>query len=238
MKNILITRNKKQSSELSDYLKKNNYNVFIEPLFSVRCLQVNQDFAFLNIDKKKCSLIITSANSIPAILAIKFPKSVKIFAVGKKTAQKLAKKGFNNVEFSKKNSAQSLKELIINSKIEKTAQLIYFHGTIINLDFKIELGYYGFKVYNFLSYKTKENKVFSKNLLKFTKKNNFDEVLIFSKNSLEIFFKLIENHRLSPYFFNSTILCFSKEIYKLAKKYGFQKVKLFNQNKILRNFYD
>lgn len=238
MKNILITRSKKQSSELSNYLKKNNYNVFIEPLFSVTYLQISHDFACLNIDKKNCALIITSANSIPAILAIEFPKNIKIFAVGKKTAQKLVLQGFNNVEFSKKNSAQSLKELIINSKIQKTTHLIYFHGVIISLDFKIELGYCGFKVYSFLSYKTTEKKAFSKNLLKFIEKNNFDEILIFSKNSLEIFFKLVENHCLLPYFINSIILCFSEEIYKLAKKYGFQKVKLFNQNKILRNFYD
>lgn len=233
MKNILITRPKEQGKEIADLLEWQGFATFIEPLFSVEKTLLKQKFS-----KQISAIIITSANACENIINSDFPKNIKIFAVGKKTAQKLIEAGFENIVFPKTNSAIALKNLIAKTHKDKTGLILYFHGSIMSLDFAKALEKYDLKVQNICAYETHEMKNFSAEFLKFAKKNPCNQVLIFSQNSAKIFFNLAKKHNLLEYFSHSQILCLSDKILRSVKKFGFKKVKTFAEIPILKNFYD
>ncbi|MES2961223.1 MAG: uroporphyrinogen-III synthase [Pseudomonadota bacterium] len=214
-------------------LEQEGFSTFCEPLFSVKKISSGQ-----KIPGKISAIIISSSNACDAIIDFGLPKDVKIFAVGKKSAQKLIEVGFKNVEFAPKNSAESLLNLIIESEENKSTPILYFHGSIVSLDFKKELEKSGFKVENILSYETQEMPNFSAELLQFIKNNSFDQVLLFSQNSAKIFFKLAAKHNLLEYFKDAQLLCLSEKILHDVRNYGFTNSATFDQFPILNNFYD
>lgn len=233
MKNVLVTRPKETADEITRLLESGGYNVFVEPLFFVEKLEV--------APKKSAEIsavIITSANACFALKTSGISKDVKIFAVGKKTAQKLREDGFNNIAVSPKNAAGPLKDLIIETHHDKSGLILYFHGSVTSLDFTAELKKSGFNARDILAYKTTEHKNFSEDFLNFAAKNSFDEILIFSQNSAEIFFNLAKKHNLLEYFSNARILCLSEKILSCMKNFGFKNLSLFSEIPILKNFYD
>jgi uroporphyrinogen-III synthase len=143
-----------------------------------------------------------------------------------------------SLAFAPKNSAESLLDLIIKSEENKSAPMLYFHGSIVSLDFKRELEKLGFKVENILAYETQELANFSDELLQFVKNNSFDQVLLFSQNSVRIFFKLAAKHNLLEYFKDAQLLCLSEKILHDVRNYGFINSATFDQFPILNNFYD
>jgi len=188
MKNILITRSKNRSKKLKEALEILGYQVFIEPLFSIKKISVS--FNFLEQDSKEISnILISSANAIYVLKELNIRKEATIYAVGSTTAEKIKKLGYNNVLYPKKSSGLELYKIIIENV---NPQIIhYFHGEKISFDFKRKLQKKGFEIKNFEVYKTSEIKNFSKNLRDFIVNHKFDEILIFSQNSLEIFNKII-----------------------------------------------
>jgi uroporphyrinogen-III synthase len=165
MKQLLITRHQSRSREIADLLQKENFSVFCEPLFSVK--KISNQISLSQIS----AVILTSANAIPALIEAGIKKDVKIFTVGKITAEKLRKKGFKNLIISVTNSAKSLVVEIAASKPERSLPMLYFHGSIITLDFATELKNFGIEVKKILAYETKEKKSFSKEAKSFFKKN-------------------------------------------------------------------
>ena len=232
MVNILITRQENQAKELAELLGQEGYNSFVEPLFEVKTL----DLSDYSLKKSPSFVIITSANAIFALNQFKIDKNTKIYAVGSKTAQKIAEIGYKNIVSTQKYSALALKNLICDNQQEKTG--IYLCGSIITIDFSKELQEFGFEIEKILAYKIIESKNLSKQLLKFSEKNNFDIVLLFSQNSAIIFFNLAKEYNLLDYFNNSKILCLSKKIFLQVKALGFQNVAEFKDFKILKEFYD
>ncbi len=231
MTNVLITRSYKNSFELNKTLSADGFKIFCEPLFKVKKLgdvKFNNNFS---------AVIISSSNACDAVINSGFSKDIKIFSVGKKTAQNLSLAGFYNISIAPNNSAESLKNMIIKEG-NRDAKILYLHGSIVTLDFAEELAKNDFKVEKILVYETQENSCFSWELLEKTKSDKFDQILIFSKNSARIFFKLATKHNLLEYFLESQILCFSKEILDEAKNLGFKKCKTFSDLPILANFYD
>jgi len=236
MKNILITRPKNQAKEIAQFLDNQGFQTFIEPLFSLEKLAVNKVVA--PIISQISAILITSANACEAVLDSDLPKNIKIFAVGKKTAQKLIENGFNNIVFPQENSAVSLKELIIETHKDKSGLILYFQGSNITLDFKSELEKFDFKVQNILSYRTFEMESFSADFLQFSKQNSFNYVLLFSQNNAKTFFKLVKKHNLLEYFATSRILCLSEKILADVKNIGFKNSTTFGEIPILKKFYD
>lgn len=231
MKQLLITRRQSQSREIVDLLQKENFSVFCEPLFSVKKI------------KNKISLpqfsavILTSANAILALEKAAVKKDVKIFTVGKITAKKLRKKGFKNLVISAKNSAQSLVTEIAANKANSSLPLLYFHGSVVTLDFATELKKFGIEVKKILAYETKEKRNFSKEAKKFFKKNRCDYALIFSQNSLRIFAALAKKNNLLEYFSAAKLLCLSPKILEEAGRFGFKNCGLFQEIPTLSKFY-
>jgi uroporphyrinogen-III synthase len=234
MKSVLITRPKNQSQEISQFLEKQGFSAFIEPLFLIEKIDSRIKFS----DEKVSAVIITSSNACEALIDYDLSKEVKVFAVGKKTAQKLQEKGFKNIHISHENSADDLKNLIIETHNNKLGLILYFHGSITSLDFEKELQDFGFKVKKILAYKTHEVENFSPEFLRFSLNKPFDHVLIFSQNSAKIFEKLARKHNLLEYFKGSQLVCLSEKILFDVKNFGFQNSITFKQFPILNKFYD
>jgi len=235
MKNILITRSKIRSKKLKEALEILGYRVFVEPLFSIKKTLVELDFLKQNTPKIS-NILISSANAIYVLNELNIPKETTIYAVGSSTADKIKKLGYNNIFYPKKSSGLELYKIIIKNL---NPQIIhYFHGEKISFDFKKKLQKKGFEIKDFEVYKTSEIKNFSKNLRDFSINNKFDEILIFSQNSLEIFNKISKKYNLIEYFNCSSIICLSKKIEKNAQKIGFTKTQIFQKNPVLNKFYD
>ncbi len=230
MKNILITRSKNRSKKLKKALEALGYKVFIEPLFSVK-----KTFCAKNLLQKKTpditNILISSANAIYILRELNIPKEIPIYAVGASTANKIKKLGYKNIFYPKKSAGLELYKIIIKNLKPQTMH--YFHGEKISFDFKTKLQKKGFEIENFEVYKTREIKNFSKELRNFSMNNKFDEILIFSQNSLEIFDRLSTKHNLLEYFNYSNIICLSTKIANIAQKIGFKKTQIFHKNPVL-----
>lgn len=216
MKNILITRSAKTSAKLIQTLKGRGFNVFCEALFSVEKLTTGI------VSTPVSAAIITSLNACSALEYSKIEKETKIFTVGKKTAEELRHLGFNNIILSPQNSAESLFDLVEKEK----GKILYFRGSLISFDFAKKSK----NIEEIRAYKTHEIEDFSAEFKKLLQEEIFDEVLIFSKNSLEIFHKLITKHNMLEYFTNSQMLCLSQQILKRAKELGFKKISTFQND--------
>lgn len=237
MKNILITRPKEQSQELAQFLANHGFKPFIEPLFTVEKLDVKAQLSSLK-KSEISAVIITSANAVFAVVESDLPRDIKIFAIGKKSAQKLLEIGFKNVVFSPENSAESLKKLIIKNQHDKSGFILYFHGSVISLDFKKTLAKFGFKVKKILAYKTTGIKFFSDEFLEFSRKNSFEKVLIFSQKNAKNFVNLVRKFNLLEYFGSARILCLSQKILSEIEKSDLKNSATFSELPILSKFYD
>ena len=235
MKNILITRSQNRSKKLKDTLEYLGFKVFIEPLFSIKKNLLDIDLLKKEVPQIS-NILISSANAIYVLQKLKIPKETPIYAVGLSTATKIKTLGYKNIFYPQKSSGQELYKIIINNL--EPQKIHYFHGEKISFDFKNKLQKKGFEIKDFEVYKTCEIKKFSKELMSFNKNNKFDEILIFSQNSLEIFNRMCKKHNLVEYFNYSNIICLSKKIAKNAQKIGFKNTQIFHKNSVLNKFYD
>ncbi len=244
---ILITRPKDQAQRIAQHLEKSGFHVFIEPTFSVQKIDLKNYFLTKNFANKKIqAIILTSGNAaevaFEAIDFLGFKKDLKIFAVGKKTAEIFADNGFKNIVVSERNSAEDLKNLILNdrelSNKKSEEILLYFCGEIITLDFKFQLENQGFEVEKIPSYKIIEEENFSENFLDRIKESHFDFVLLYSKNSARHFCELVKKYNLLEYFQDSKILCLSEKILSSLRNFGFKNSSTFDEIPILKKFYD
>lgn len=235
MKNILITRSSKKCQKILPYLQKHGCETIFQPLFSVK----KNFFSTSEISPLKThakNIIISSANAIFILKHLNISKNTKIFAVGTITANKIKKLGYKNVVHPNKSSGEDLMKLIVQQ--DKNQEFLYFHGEKISFDFNHHLQKNQYIINSFKVYSTREIKKFSQNLMFFIKNHKFDEVFIFSQNSLNIFFNNIIDHNLVEYFKSSKIICMSKKIASNAKKIGFLNVDTFANHHILSKFYD
>lgn len=239
---ILITRPRDQAQRIVNYLEENYFEVFVEPTFAVEKISVTNLPNLNNI--KVQALILTSTNAaevaFEAAQIFAFAKDLKIFAVGKKTAEIFADNGFTNIIISEKNSAQDLETIIFFDRSLKKSggNILYFCGEIVTIDFATELASQGFEVQKILSYKISESKNFSDDFILRVKNSPFDFVLLYSKNSARHFFELVKEHNLLEYFESSQLLCFSEKVCSFVKHLGFKNSATFSAIPTLKKFYD
>lgn len=221
-KNIIITRPKEQSKALIEHVAKQNQNVICESIFEVE----NLDFLLAKNDFS--ALIISSVNASWALESIGFDKNIKIFTIGKKLAQGLQEKGFENLE-----TAENAKNLA--QKIAKfDGKILYLRGEKITFDFAEKFKNVNEKIV----YKIIANACFSAGFLDFCSQNPPPEILIFSKNSADIFINLAKKHHLLEFFFQSKMVCLSEEIRQYLENQGFSQNEIFAENLIVKNFYN
>ncbi len=246
-KSVLITRPKDQAQEIVQYLENQGFEVFVEPTFLVQKISLEKLDALRDLSQKKIqALILTSSNAADVALKaaeiLGLSKEIKIFAVGKKTAQKFLAAGYENVICSAQNSAADLVKIILSDRkilSQKNQEiLLYFCGEFVTVDFKAELEKAGVTVEKILSYKIVEESNFSENFLAKIKKLQFDFVLLYSKNSAQHFCELSQKHNLLEYFRSPRILCLSEKILSVLRNFGFKNSATFDEIPILKKFYD
>ncbi|MBU6339525.1 MAG: uroporphyrinogen-III synthase [Rickettsiales bacterium] len=243
-KSILITRPQDQAQEIAKYLQNHDFEVILEPIFSAETLPVSE-ITLRNLQNQNiAAIVITSQNAasttFETIKKLNLNKNIKIFAVGRKTAQIFLSQGYKNVVFSAKNSAKNLRNLILQDLeiIKKKALSLYFCGEILSLDLQEELAKFEIKLEKIISYKIIEKISFSDEFLQKTKVSQIDFIMIYSKNSIKILLQLLKKHDLFESLKNSKILCLSKNIESFAQSLGFDNVSSFDEIKILKKFYE
>jgi len=229
---ILITRDYENSLELSQNLQNKGFKSIIFPLFTI----ITKKFAifdkiFLKFYQKSKTILISSSNAIPYLEKLNFDRNIKIFAVGQKTADKLLKLNYKNIQIAQ-NSAKSLLNLAYK-KVNKTDLVIYLSGKIITQDLAKNLRKEGYKTKRIICYHTKEQKYLPKNIIDKIKSGKINDVTIYSQNTLNIFYKLLSKYNLLEYCKIINLLCFGDKIIDCANKIGFTNSK--NIQKILEN---
>lgn len=222
MKNIVITRPQEQSKALANYIERQNHKAICEPIFVVENLH------FLLEKNDFSALIITSINARDALEKIAPAKEIKIFTIGKKLAQSLQEKGFYNLEIAE--NAKNLAQKIANFE----GKILYLRGEKITFDFAEKFNFVSEKIV----YKIIANPSFSAGFLDFCSQNSIHEVLIFSKNSADIFINLAKKHDLLEFFFQSKIVCLSEKIRQYVENQGFTQNEIFAENLIVKSFYE
>ncbi len=238
------------SSRLNPYpkstvkqLKNLGFDLISEPLFKVTKIKFDHNkFNQANLQ----AIIFTSANACSTIINLNLAKNLKIFAIGKASANQLKRAGYNNIFYSNKKDAKSLKELILEKLDPDMGKIAYFCGESITLDFKLELEKQEFKVDKILSYKltaiTNLSQKFQEKLLA----NQISQILLYSKNSAEVFFNLfqplITKYQLSKTDLKAIkISCFSDQILlkvqnlKKALSLDFIKAESFFDDKLFKD---
>jgi len=237
LKKILITRSKERSQDLNVFLIKNGYQTFNETLFD----EFDLDFLVEDFSKIKI-VLITSFYGAKAILKANISKNALIFAVGKFSCQELVKAGYQNIKYPQLASAKNLHDYILNEQfLDKKTSIYYFRGQEIAFDFKTKLEDLDYKINEIICYKINPKDKFSPELIGFTQQEKFDEVLLYSKNSALIFYKLVKNHNMLEYFKNSKILCISEELADFLRETAgdyFLKIASFDNSKLLKKFYE
>ena len=227
---ILITRDQEKSLTLSKALQNKGFKTIIFPLFRVLSNKISffQNIIF-KINSKNIVFVISSSNSINYLEQIKLNKNIPIFSIGENTTKNLEKLGYKNIKTAQ-NSAVSLLKLVKNS-ISKKNLVIYLSGEIITLDVAKKLKEDGFKAKKNISYKIVEQQFLSDEIIAKIQNNQITQVVIYSKNTLKIFNKLLSKHNLLEYCKVIKLLCLSNEIINYSREIGFPKSE--NINKIL-----
>ena len=203
--------------------------IFYEEILQITTLNtfIIQDFLSRqqnNID----GIIISSQHALYALNNRSLNKDIKIFTVGKNTAQKIFNLGYKNVFFPTKYGIEELLQVILSKNNSlKNQHLVYLHGSAITLDFSAILFAKNIKVTSFLAYKTSSSDFFSDSLQQFLNTDNFHKIFIFSSNTLLSFVCKMQNNRLENNLINSNIYCISSKVTNQAKNYGFKKVATF-----------
>lgn len=202
---ILITRSINQTVEIFRQIKEIGH----EPI-SVPLLEISTTAHISNDSTKGYDgLIITSVNSLPALLNIN--RDIRIYVVGNTTIKELKAFDFNNLIYIGHNILELKEKLkfiqgkyLYLSARDVTDDLHEFP----NIDRKI--------VYeaNFT-----ENNL--ENLISFIKLDEHKGCVLFSKRSAERFLYLIHKYELMSYMKNISLFCFSNKIADLFKKYRF-----------------
>ncbi len=203
--------------------------IFYEELLKITTLNTIIIQNFLSHQQNNIDAIIISSQNALYVLNNRFlNKDIKIFTVGKNTAQKILNLGYKNVFFPTKYGAEELLQIILSKyNLLKNQHLVYLHGSAITLDFSKILLAKNIKVTSFLAYNTSFSDFFSDSLQQFLDVDNFNKIFIFSSNALVAFFHKMQNNRLQNNLINSNIYCISNKVASQAKSYGFKKVGTF-----------
>ena len=223
MAKILLTRPKKLSQKIAKNLSKKNLSSLIQPLFSIVPVKNLQP-----ITQKLQAVLITSSAAIFALDKLLIKKDVLILVVGQKTAAQIKKLGYKNIVIAS-GSAASLLNLALEKLAKSSGLILYLSGKIITLDLIEKLKEQNFSAQKIVVYETVESKKFSDKTIDAINNGNISEVWIYSKNSLNIFYKLTCQHNLLECLNGIKILCLSKEIADLAGEMNFLKTGIIKE---------
>ncbi|QKX02630.1 uroporphyrinogen-III synthase [Wolbachia endosymbiont of Dirofilaria (Dirofilaria) immitis] len=216
MKSILLTRPLSDSLNTRNTLKKYGYEVYIEPVFTIKYLR--PDISSYEFDV----VISTSKNSVKALSQIYKLGSLPIVTVGNSTMQTAKDLGFSDI-ISADSDVDGLISFI-KSHYSIAVKFLYIRGQEVSCDLKKRLSEEGFCVREVILYKTVIKKSLTnrcKNLLSGSKINS---VVFFSSQTARVFCSLVLKSGLSHTMGNIIAYTMSKNIADSLKSVKWKKI--------------
>lgn len=190
---ILVTRPKEQGRELVEKLRGLGYDVFHEPLLTLRYLDTPRP-ALSALD----GVIITSRVAVWALQQYKnhCPDlfSLPCFCVGEQTAEAARDAGFSHI-ISVQPTGQQLAEEMIK-QLEKGVNTLHICGAIRSPEPQALLEQNGIRVVPWVTYEAIEAKSLSTELIDAMRKGGIAAILLLSAHTALVWEKLVKQHDL------------------------------------------
>ncbi|MEK6734246.1 MAG: uroporphyrinogen-III synthase [Pseudomonadota bacterium] len=203
---LLITRPIKQAQEFSQQVENLGNEAIIYPLLEITNLNID-----LEVIKKFDGIIITSRNALDSIFNLN--KEIKLYIVGKQTAEYANILDFKNVQFA----GETITELkkIINQK----DNLLYCSGDNVTDDLK---GYKNIK--RIIVYNSNPIKEISNNIIDFFYEKETKVISLFSLKTAENLLYLLNKYNLLLYCDKIILLALSSKIAAVFNDIKFKKI--------------
>ena len=209
---VLVTRPDEEGLELANQLKTIGIEPLLEPMLIVENLPVDD----LSYDKTQ-AYIITSANSIKALLKLKPDMEIPLFAVGNASAVTARNSGFKTV-YSADGDAQDLAKLVDDILSPNEGDLLYITGKTQSGNLVQKLSSLGFDCREVFVYETIPRRSLSQPTVAAIKNDKVGTILFYSSKTAEVAVTLIKKSRLVRQCKKITIICLSEGIASVAKK--------------------
>ena len=219
MNSLLVTRPKKESEKVKEYLSKLGFNIYIEPMFSIKYLttKINvENFDFI---------ISTSQHSIIALSKTTKNRDKTIITVGNNTMQIAENLGFT----STKSLNGNVNDMISYLKNYNGSNVLYIRGKDITCNLKKILVNNIKNFQEVILYRTVDRKRFSNSCYNLLLQDKIDGILFYSPRTADIFIELIKKHNIEEKTKNITIYVMSNKIAEIAKKVSWKNIKITNK---------
>ena len=215
---VLVTRPDEEGLALANQLKTVGKKTLLEPMLIVENLPVKD----LSYDKTQ-AYVITSANSIKALLNLRPDLEIPLFAVGNASAISARKSGFKTV-YSADGDADDLAKLVDDVLNPSEGDLLYISGKTQSGNLFKKLSSLGFGCREVFVYETIPRKSLSPETVAAIKNDQVDTILLYSSKTAEVLIKLVRKSRLVRQCKKITIICLSKGIANVAKSLNWYNV--------------
>ena len=215
---VLVTRPDEEGLALANQLKTVGKKTLLEPMLIVENLPVKD----LSYDKTQ-AYVITSANSIKALLNLRPDLEIPLFAVGNASAIVARKSGFKTV-YSADGDSDDLAKLVDDILNPSEGDLLYISGKTQSGNLFKKLSSLGFGCREVFVYETIPRKSLSPETVAAIKNDQVDTILLYSSKTAEVLIKLVRKSRLVRQCKKITIICLSKGIANVAKSLNWYNV--------------
>jgi uroporphyrinogen-III synthase len=183
---VLVTRPQPDADELAKKLRKENFDVIIDPIFTI-------EFSATAPEENNCqALFATSRNAIRALCRIDTIKrfsNAPLFVVGEETEEMARQAGFKMVHAAD-HSAHSLAGLIAAACSPKQGPLLYLSGKTRKPELETELASLGFRINIWEGYSMRPPPAFKKETIDALREKQIGAVMLFSERASTHFLQL------------------------------------------------
>ena len=219
--NILITRPLIDAEDLMGKLFSLGHKIIHIPTLQVKPV-TNQKCDAKNYD----AFIFTSANAIRNLKLLNEDKKKLCFCVGSITEKIVRQKGYSNT-ISAGGNVNALKNIILNSDIDKKKKIAYFCGDYISTDLDLDLKREGYLVDKVINYSSEKIVDLNNENEKILNNHPPDIIFVYSKRSAESFVELVKKYTLNGLMTGSRVLCISEKVLNVFKQLGWKKLEVF-----------
>jgi|GEM_PF-2769009 len=198
---FLLTRPIKDSQKMQTELENLGIKSIIDPLLEIKGLDISVDF------KSYESIIITSPKAIDSLPD---DRSIPLWCVGKSTAEKCQKAGFEYIIY--KQTVEELIEEILMQPAEEMGHCLYLRGKTVTTDLKGMLETLGYNIDEALCYDAVPNNTFKADTLKAFQDNQIGYTALFSLQSAFNFIEIICTQKLEDKLKKVVCFAYSAEI--------------------------
>lgn len=193
---FLLTRPIKDSQKMQTELENLGIKSIIDPLLDIKKLDISINF------KPYKSIIITSPKAIDSLPD---DPSMPLWCVGKSTAEKCQKAGFEYIIY--KQTVEELIEEILTQPTEEIGHCLYLRGKTVTTDLKGMLEILGYTIDEAQCYDAVPNNTFKTDTLKAFHENKIEYTALFSLQSTFNFIDIIHTQKLENHL--KKVICFA-----------------------------